>query len=110
MIAALIPWFGIASVLGIMCKTIFECVKLYYQNQDKIRLERFDRQLQMDARLVNVDQESVLGKIVDLVDTRLYPYQIGEGVIAELKQNNLITEKRANYVMVGADSHRGRNT
>lgn len=91
MIEAAITWIGFVCALGVGCKTLLELAKLYYRDQEKTRLERLDRQVQVDARLAEINQENVLEKIVELANTKYYPYQIGEGVIAEFKAQGLMS-------------------
>ena len=104
MIEAAIAWLGVVSALCLVCNTILKSIKFYYEDKDKARLERFDRQLQLDS---SIDPESVLGNIVMFTETKSYPYQIGEAVIDELKKNKLITSERRNYIMIGADKKKG---
>jgi len=105
MLEALIPWVGSLSVLVIVCRTTLAVLGMHYKNQEKIRLERFDRQLQLGGPMIN--EEGVLGKIVEIANSKQYPYQIGEAVMDELKRNKLMTESRASYIMLGAENHRG---
>lgn len=105
LLEALIAWVGSLSALVVICKTLLVLANLHYRDKEKVRLDRLDRQ--MHTQIGSVDETGVLDKIVNLADTRFYPYQIGEGVIDELKKNGLITNDRASYIRIAAEKNRG---
>lgn len=95
MIEFMVGWISVIAMVGIICWTIFQGMKLYYRDQKEQRLEHLDLMLQKPELDTN---KQVIDEITLIANQRSTSGMFASEALDTLVKHQLITQERATYV------------